>query len=278
MLDCLLDGLMDTIKLLPYLFVTFILLELIEHKLDKKNEKLLRKHNRVGPFIGSILGALPQCGFSAMAANLFSSRVITMGTLIAVFLSTSDEMLPIMLGEKIAVVDVLKIVGFKVMVGMIVGFIVDIFYKPKKEKNQIHDLCEKEHCECEEDGIFLSSLKHTLKIGLFVLIANLFINSIIFVVGENTLKELLLNKNIIHYFIAGLVGFIPNCASSVIVTELYISNLISLGTALSGLLTGSGLGILLLFRTNKDLRENLTILSIIYLVGVLLGIIVDIIV
>ena len=278
MLDCIFDALLDTIKLFPYLLGTFILLELLEHKLDKKNEKLLRKNNKLGPLVGSILGALPQCGFSAMAANLFSSRVITMGTLIAVFLSTSDEMLPIMIGEKIALLEVLKIIGFKVIIGILIGFIVDIFYKPKKEKNTIHDLCEEDHCECEEDGILLSALKHALKISIFILLANALLNGIIYIIGEDTLKELLLKKNIIHYFLAGLVGLIPNCASSVIMTELYISNLISIGTLLSGLLTGSGIGILLLFRTNKNLKENLSILSIIYIVGIIIGILVDILI
>ncbi len=278
MLDVLLDALLDTLKLLPYLLVTFILLELLEHKLNKKNEKLLGKYSKGGPLIGSILGALPQCGFSAMAANLFSSKIITKGTLIAVFLSTSDEMLPIMLGEKIAFIDILKIIGFKVFIGIIVGFIVDLIYQDKNKKNVIHDLCEHEHCDCEEDGIFLASLKHTLKIGFFVLFANILIGGIIYFVGEESLKSILYNKNIFNHFVAGLVGLIPNCASSVVLTELYISHLITLGTLLSGLLTGSGLGILLLFKTNKNIKENITILSIIYLVGVVVGIIIDFVV
>ncbi len=129
MLDCLLDGLMDTLKLLPYLFVTFLLLEFLEHKLDKKNEMILEKNQKYGPLIGGILGALPQCGFSTMASSLFSSRVITMGTLIAVFLSTSDEMLPIMISEKVNILEMLKIIGCKIIVGIIIGFIVDILYQ-----------------------------------------------------------------------------------------------------------------------------------------------------
>ena len=278
MLECLKDALIDTLKLLPYLWITFLFLEWIEHKLDHHNEKLLRKNKKLGPIIGSLLGALPQCGFSAMAANLFSSKVITMGTVIAVFLSTSDEMLPIMIGEKMPIVTVLEIIGFKVFVGILIGFLVDLLWKPKKEQDHIHELCENEHCSCEEDGIFYSSLKHTLKIGLFILIANGILNSMIFAVGEDTLKNLLLKKNIIHYFLASLIGLIPNCASSVIMTELFTSNLISLGTLLSGLLTGSGLGILLLFKTNRNMKENGKVLSLIYLVGVMIGILVDIII
>ena len=279
MLDCLLDGLLDTLKLLPYLLITFLLLEFLEHKLTKKNEKILTKAKKGGPILGGLLGALPQCGFSSMAANLFSSRVITMGTLIAVFLSTSDEMLPIMISEKINILLVLKIIGFKALVGIIIGFIIDLIYRKKKQEHEhIHDLCEDEHCDCEHDGILLASLKHTLKIGLFILIANLLINLVIFKVGEDRLGSILLHRNIPTYFLSSLVGLIPNCAGSVVITELYLSKLISVGTMLSGLLTGSGIGILLLFRTNKNLKENLSILGIIYFTGVILGLLVDLII
>lgn len=278
MQECLMDGLMDTIKLLPYLLITFILLELLEHKLSKKNEKVLAKNKKYGPILGGILGALPQCGFSAMASNLFSSRVITIGTLVAIFLSTSDEMLPIMLSEQVDIMLLIKIIGFKVLVGIIVGIIVDLILRKresKKEETTISEICEHDNCHCEKDGIILSSIKHTLKIGLFILIANLGINMIIYYIGEDNLKNLLLNKNIFTYFLASLIGLIPNCASSVIMTELYLSDLITTGTLMAGLLTGSGLGILLLFKTNKNLKENLSILGIVYSVGVFIGIIVD---
>ena len=280
MTDCIIDGLIDTLKLLPYLLITFVLLEFLEHKLSKKNEKLLSKTKKGGPIIGGLLGALPQCGFSSMAAELFSSRVITMGTLIAVFLSTSDEMLPIMISEKLSILLLFKITGFKVLVGIIIGFVIDLIYKKnkKEEKTHIHELCEHDHCDCEHDGIFLASIKHTLQIGLFILIANLLINIVIFKIGEDNLGNILLHKNILTYFAASLIGLIPNCAGSVIITELYLAKLITIGNLLSGLLTGSGLGILLLFKTNKNMKENLSILSIIYFVGVLIGIIVDLII
>ena len=278
MLDSLLDALLDTLKILPYLLVTFMLLEFLEHKLTKKNEKVLTKAKKGGPILGGLLGSLPQCGFSSMAASLFSSRVITMGTLIAVFLSTSDEMLPVMISEKVNILLVLKIIGFKVLVGIIVGFIIDLIYRKKKEEHEhIHDLCEDEHCDCEHDGILLASIKHALKIGLFIFIANILINLVIFKVGEDRLGSILLHHNVLTYFLASLVGLIPNCAGSVVITQLYLSKLISVGTMLSGLLTGSGIGILLLFRTNKHLKENLSILGIIYFVGVIVGLIVDLV-
>ena len=278
MLDCIMDGLIDTLKLLPYLLVTFLVLEFIEHKLNNKNQKLLEKNKKVGPLIGGLLGALPQCGFSSMAANLFSDRVITMGTIIAVFLSTSDEMLPILLSEKTDIKLILGIVGFKVIVGIIIGFIIDLIYKRKNKKEEIKELCEHDHCHCKEKNIFISSIIHTLKIGLFVLIANLLINIIIYKVGDDTVSKILLNNNILTYFASSLIGLIPNCAGSVIITELYLSKLITIGTMLSGLLTGSGLGILLLFKANKSLKENLSILGIIYLIGVIIGIIVDLVI
>ena len=277
MWDAIIDGLIDTLKILPYLFITFILLEVIEHKSSKKSHKLLKNNKKIGPFLGGILGGIPQCGFSAMASNLFSGRVITKGTLIAIFLSTSDEMLPIMLSENVDIFTLIKIVGFKIIVGIVIGFIVDLLFRNKEDKEHIHEICEHDHCDCKHDGVFLSSIKHTLKTGIFILIANLLINIIIFNIGEDNIKELLLNKNIFTYFIASLFGLIPNCASSVIITELYLSNMITIGNLLSGLLTGSGLGILLLFKTNKNIKENLSILTIIYLVGVIIGIIVDIV-
>ena len=277
MLDCLLDGLIDTVKLIPYLLITFILLEYIEHKLNKNNKKVLMDNQKYGPIVGGILGGVPQCGFSTMAANLFSKRVITIGTLVAIFLSTSDEMLPIMLSEDAPILFVLFIIFAKIIIGIVIGVITDLFFKRKTNINskEIENMCNHDHCDCEKSGIFLSSIIHTLKICSFILIANVLINIIIFYVGEDNLSNLLLNKNILTYFIASLIGLIPNCASSVIITELYLSKLITVGTLFAGLLTGSGLGILLLFKTNKNLKENLTILSIIYFVGVFIGLIID---
>lgn len=281
MIDCLIDGFIDTLKIIPYLLITFFILEFLEHKLNRNNEKILIRYRKFGPIIGGILGAVPQCGFSAMASSLFSSKVITIGTLVAIFLSTSDEMLPIMLSHKANLGLLLSIIGFKILVGVLIGLIIDLIYKNKnKESEHVHieDMCEDEHCHCDKDGLIKSSIVHTLKITIFILIANVLINTIIFYIGEDNLSNILLNENIIKYFIASLVGLIPNCASSVIITELYLSKLITLGTMFSGLLTGSGLGILLLFKSNKNIKENISVLSIIYFVGVLVGLIVDLVI
>ena len=278
MIDCLLEALIDTLKVIPFLFLTFIVLEYIEHKFTDKNKKMLSKHKKYGPVVGGILGAIPQCGFGTVAANLFSARVITMGTLIAVFLSTSDEMLPIMISEQANIFLILKIIGFKLIIGIIIGYIIDLIYRKKQEKAEIHEFCEHEHCDCEHDGILLSSIKHTIKIGLFILLANIIIGLLIFYVGEDKISSLLLHHNILTYLLSSLVGLIPNCAGSVIITELFLSNMITVGTLLAGLLTGSGIGILVLFRVNKNLKENLTILGILYFIGVIIGILVDLII
>ena len=280
MLDILIDSILDTLRVLPYLFITFIILEFIEHKLNNKNEKILSKNKKIGPLVGGILGGFPQCGFSVVASRLFASRVITIGTLISVYLATSDEMIPIMLSEQGNFLILLKIIIFKILIGIIIGFIVDLFYKKKDDNklDDIKDICVKEHCSCNEKGIILSSIKHTFKIGLFILIANLLIGSIIELIGEDNIANILLSKNILTYFLASLIGLVPNCASSVIITKLYLSNLITIGTLMSGLLTGSGLGILLLFKTNKNLKENIFVLSIIYIIGVIIGIIIDLII
>lgn len=278
MLDCFVDGFLDTLKLLPYLFITFVLLEFIEHKLN--NKELLVKYQKCGPIVGGVLGALPQCGFGTMAANLFSNKIITLGTLISIFLSTSDEMLAIMLSEQASLFLLLRIIGFKIFVGILVGIVVDLIYRKRinTSSSEISRMCDEEHCSCDHDGIILSSIKHTLKIGLFILIANLVINFIIFMVGEDSLSNLLQYKSIVTYFMASVIGLIPNCASSVIITELYLSGFISVGHLMSGLLTGSGLGILLLFKSNKNLKENLLVLLVIYFVGVFVGMLVDFIV
>lgn len=272
MWGCLLDALLDSLKLLPYLLVTFLILELIEHKI--KYKKIFSKKSRLMPVAGGALGALPQCGISAMAANLFSSHLITAGTLIAIFLSTSDEMLPIMLGEQVEISLILKTVGLKVLIGIIVGLIADFAWRRKnkdKAEPDIAHFCEGEHCHCEKNGIIISALLHTLKTFFFVLAANMLIGIIIFLVGEENIANILLGKDFWVVLLAALIGLIPNCAGSIIVTELYLSGLLSFGSMMAGLLTGSGIGWLLLVKNNKNHKENALILAIIYIVGVIFG-------
>lgn len=273
MKEIIIETLVDGIKLLPFLLVTFLIIEWLEHKVNSK--KIINTSGKLGPLFGGILGAFPQCGFSVSATNLYVTKIITMGTLISVYLSTSDEMLPIMLSEGISFFTVLKILLIKVGIGILIGFIVDFIFR-KKQQIEINDLCEEEHCHCEK-GIFKSSLHHTLSVFGFIIIISFILNILLTYLGEDTLQSIFLKDSFFSPFISSLVGLIPNCASSVAITELYLNNAITLGSTMAGLLTGSGVGILVLFKYNKNLKENLLIVSIIYAVGVISGILIDLI-
>lgn len=266
---------LDTLKLVPFLFLTYLLMEFIEHKTSSKVKNAIHKSGKAGPLIGGLLGAVPQCGFSASAAGLYAGRVISLGTLIAIFLSTSDEMLPILISEKADVKLILQILGIKVAIGMVAGFIIDFVMKFRKkqaeEEWKIHDMCEHGHCNCEK-SIWKSALKHTLQIVFFILIVNLVLNGVIEFVSEESLGNLFFTKPVIGELVAGLVGLIPNCASSVIITQLFLEGVISFGSMMSGLLVGSGVGVLVLFRVNESLKDNLKILALLYTIGVGSGI------
>lgn len=197
-----------------------------------------------------------------------------MGTLVAIFLSTSDEMLAVMLSENVPVLSVMKIIGMKVVIGVVVGLVVDLIFR-NKIRGEIKEMCSEEHCHCEK-GVVVSSIIHTAKTGMFILIANLVIGGMIYLVGEETLVGLLGGKNIFVYMIASLIGLIPNCATSIILTEVYISGVVPIGVAMAGLLTGSGVGTLMLIKNNKNMKENLIILAIVYVVGVVCGVMMDV--
>jgi len=271
MKDIILDTLMDSLKLLPFLFLTFLLIEYIEHKIRNKN--IITSSKKLGPFFGSILGAFPQCGFSASATNLYATRIITLGTLISVYLSTSDEMLPIMISENAPIELIIKILCIKILIGMICGFLIDFLLR-KNEKDEINELCEKEHCHCEH-GIFKSAFKHTINILFFIAIISFFLNISLEYLGEDALSKIFMKNNIFSSFISSLIGLIPNCGASVMITELYLNDAITFGSMLAGLLTGSGIGILILFKTNNNFKQNIKILLLIYMIGVISGILFD---
>lgn len=266
------DTLIDAVKLIPFLLIAYLIMEYIEHKTTNKTREVIKKSGRFGPFIGSILGAFPQCGFSVTATNLYAGRVITIGTLFAVYLSTSDEMLPILLSEGVSGTLILKILGIKILIGMIFGVIIDLvlnkFYKNKKEENKIESICEHDHCHCE-NGIWKSAIKHTISIFIFIIIISLLLNIIIEIIGEDTLAGLVSDNLILSSFISGLIGLIPNCASSVILTQLYLSNVLSLGAMIGGLLVNAGVGLIILFKVNHNQKENISIVAGLYLIGVI---------
>lgn len=275
MKEVIIDTLLDSVKLLPFLFVAFLIIELIEHKFSKKAKQVIGKSGKFGPFFGSLLGLFPQCGFSVMATNLYTTRIITLGTLIAIYLSTSDEMLPIMLSNNTDISIILNLLGIKFFVGMIFGFIIDFILKNKSKKEKLdYHLCEDDDCHCK-DGLFVSSLKHTLNTILFIMMATFILNCAIYYLGEDNISNIFLKNSIFAPFLASLIGLIPNCASSVIITELYLSDAISLGTTMAGLLTGSGIALLMLFKSNKNFKENLMILLTIYGIGSIIGVIIE---
>lgn len=270
MLDCLLDALLDTLKVMPFLFLSFLIIETLEHKIDL--DKKLTKTKKFGPLIGSILGIIPQCGFSCVATNLYVTGIITMGTLISIYLSTSDEMLPILLSEKAPLKLILTLISIKLLVGIICGFIIDLFYH--KNIKEDFSICKNSHCDCD-NYLVKSTLKHTINISLFIFITNIVLNMIFFYGLENYLSNLLLSNSVFSPFITCLVGLIPNCASSVIITKLYLSSSISFGALVGGLLSNSGVALVVLFKTNKNKKENILILLVTYFIGVIIGILLN---
>lgn len=273
-MDAMTDSFKDSVKLLPFLFLTYLAMEYLEHKAGQKMQESIRSAGRSGPAIGSVLGIFPQCGFSTVASNLYAGRIITLGTLLAIFLSTSDEMIPIMLSENVRAAVIFKILAVKVIIALIAGFAVDFLLRGRQRRMQIEHLCEQHNCHCE-NGIWKSALHHTVEIFLYITAISLVLNLLIGWIGEDVLSSLLLNRPVIGEMIAALLGMIPNCASSVAITQLYLNGVLSAGALAAGLLAGSGVGLLVLFRVNDDHRENLEILGLLYGIGVAGGIAVN---
>lgn len=268
----------DVIGLLPFLFLTYLLMELMEHYAGSKFSKAIQNSGKFGPLIGAVLGVIPQCGFSATAASFFSARIIGVGTIIAVFLSTSDEMLPILLSESVPFGTIAQILLSKAAIACISGYFASFVYQNllrKKEGDMdIHAVCEEEHCSCE-DGVLKSALKHTVKIFFYIFAITFLFNAIIEGVGEDSLANAFSNLPVIGQMVAALVGLIPNCASSVVITQLYLKRVISAGMMMSGLLVNAGIGSLVLLRLNRHVKENVGILSAVYGFGVVWGILID---
>ncbi|MFG6338706.1 MAG: arsenic efflux protein [Lachnospiraceae bacterium] len=273
-LDVIHDTYIDSLRILPFLFLAYLAMECLEHWTGGKMQAVVRKSGKAGPAIGGVLGIFPQCGFSAAAANLYAGRIITMGTLIAVFLSTSDEMLPIMISENVAAGMIGKLLLIKVLFAVAAGFLVDALFR-KKEEPQIEHLCERQHCHCER-GIWRSALSHTWRIFLYIVAVTLILNFAIALVGEETLAAVVLDKPVLGLFAAALVGMIPNCASSVVLTQLYLSGVLGAGALTAGLLSGSGVGFLVLLRVNENRKENLRIFGLLYVLGVVGGALIQI--
>ena len=295
----------DTLYLIPFLFVTYLAMEWLEHKAGDKAEEAVRRAGAAGPVVGALVGIVPQCGFSAAAATLWAGRVITLGTLFAVFLSTSDEMLPIFLAEQVAPMTILKIMGVKLMIGMVMGFVVDAairLARRDREKLRIHELCERDRCHCNGDcetceqqpelaydferdeehehhheggSILRSALKHTVQVTVFIFIITLVLDGALELVGEDALAAFLGSNPVLSVLGSALVGLIPNCAASVVIAQLYVEGALGAGAMMAGLLVSAGVGLLVLFRTNRGLRQNLIVLAGLWATGVFWGLIIS---
>lgn len=278
MADILLDTVLDSIKILPFLFFTYLLMEFLEHNTGNKARERIRHAGQFGPLWGGLLGIVPQCGFSTAASSLYAGRVITVGTLLAVFLSTSDEMLPIMISEAVPLPVMAKILAAKAVIAIISGMAVEFFYvkllKRREEEMDIHVVCEEEHCRCE-DGILKSAVKHTVKILFYILLISLVLNLVIGIIGSDTLESLFVGVPVVGELVAALVGLVPNCASSVVITQLYLDGIIGAGEMMSGLLVNAGVGILVLLRLNRDRKQNAGIIAALYGIGVFWGVVIE---
>ena len=280
MIDIITETLIDSIKILPFLFLSYLLIEYIEHKSSHKLEKALSASGKYSKVVGSILGIIPQCGFSAVAANLFSSRVITIGTLVAVFLATSDEAIPILLTYPEKSKDLIMILVIKFIIAVVIDAILNL--KKNKEAKfdndemhtHMHDICK--DCDCDH-GLLKSSIKHTLSIFLFLVVITFIINIAVELIGDENFSKIILSGSILQPFVASIIGLIPNCAASVLLSKLYVDGALSLGSIIAGLSTGAGVGGIILFKTNKNLKENLSILGLVYLIGAFCGIFIDLI-
>lgn len=273
------DSLLDTLKLLPFLFLTYILMEYLEHRAGGSAEKFLKRSGQFGSLIGSALGILPQCGFSSAAAGLYSARVISVGTLIAVFLSTSDEMVPIFIVNG-NITLILKVLAVKFVIALVAGLAIDLILKAIYKKKgitpepNIEELCERDNCHCKHD-ILKSALVHTGKVTLFIFIFSFVLNFLVYFVGESNIALLILNKPVIANILAAIVGLIPNCASSVVISELFLDGTLSAGALISGLLVNSGVALAVLFRTNRPRKNTLAIVGILLAISIVAGIVID---
>ncbi len=269
-LQVLWHGTHDTLKLLPFLFLTYLLMEILEHKAGDGVKNAIARAGRMGPLIGALLGLIPQCGFSAVAAGLFAARIVTPGTVLAVFLATSDEMLPVLLGAGISLPRVLAVLGVKFVIATLCGFMTDLVLRRYIKKPHVEAFCDEEHCHCER-GVWRSAFHHTWQIGLFVLAVNLVLGLLLEFVGTEALAVFVGGIPVLGESVAALIGLVPNCAASVAIATLYARGVISAGAMLSGVLSGAGAGLLVLFRTNKHLGQNVLFTLALFALGVFFG-------
>lgn len=349
LIDILLDAGKDTLSLVPFLLVTYLALETLEHVAGDRVNGAIKRAGAAGPVVGSLLGIVPQCGFSAMAATLYAGRVVTLGTLVAVFLSTSDEMLPLLLAEQVPVQTMAMLLASKALIALVTGFIVDAAIRGLRRNarahaairrtvlgtaanpahvncahddhtggdiidevaeagvsaDHIHELCERDHCGCDEDedehghdhshdhshdhghadehehhhdhshshegapvvSIIRSAISHTVQVSVFIFLVTLILVAVLETFGESAIEQFLRGNETLAVLGSALVGLIPNCSASVVITQLYLEGALQLAPMLAGTLISAGVGYLVLFRTNRSVRENAVFLIMMYVIG-----------
>lgn len=348
-------ALEDTLALVPFLFVTYIALEALEHAAGNRVNEAVRRAGAAGPVAGALLGVVPQCGFSAMAATLYAGRVVTLGTLVAVFLSTSDEMLPMLVAERVEADLLFKVLGTKVAIALITGVVADLAIRALRKNERVHAflrttvlsvsrdgveadvvdqmaeggvdaehicrLCEQDHCGCGHDhghghegeheckgghdhghghhhdpdhdhhhgaccghdhdggrhgligSIVRSAVSHTVQVSLFIFLVTFALVFVLETVGEDVLTAFLSGNQLLAVFASALVGLVPNCSASVVITQLYLEGVLGFAPLMAGLLTSAGVGYLVLYRTNRHPRENTVIVVGLFLVACLWGLV-----
>ena len=343
LIDILLDAGKDTLSLVPFLLVTYLALETLEHVAGDRVNGVIKRAGSAGPVVGSLLGIVPQCGFSAMAATLYAGRVVTLGTLVAVFLSTSDEMLPLLLAEQVPVQTMAMLLASKALIALVTGFIVDAAIRGLRRNarahaairrtvlgtaanpahvncahddhtggdiidevaeagvsaDHIHELCERDHCGCDDDedehglghghehdhdhghdchhdhshegahvlSIIRSAISHTVQVSVFIFLVTLILVAVLETFGESAIEQFLRGNETLAVLGSALVGLIPNCSASVVITQLYLEGALQLAPMLAGTLISAGVGYLVLFRTNRSARENALFLAMMYVIG-----------
>ena len=276
LLHLLRHALEDSLAMLPFLFGAYLLMEWLEHRSGERMEAALARARRLGPVTGALLGCIPQCGFSVAAANFYAGGIITPGTLVAVFISTSDEAVPMLLGAPERAGALLPLLGVKVALGIAAGTAVDrlwgrFFPAGGSPREEIRDLCGHSHCDCEKGGIFSAALRHTASVFLFVFAVNLVLGGAVEALGEDRLASLLLSGSLLQPLAAAVVGLIPNCAASVLLTRLYLEGALSFGSLVAGLSSSAGVGLLVLWRMNPRTRESLAITGLTWGFGAAAG-------
>ena len=267
----------DTLKTLPILYISYLLMEFLEHRAGHKMDTAMARVHKAGPLLGALLGLIPQCGFSGAVSGLYAGGVATLGTLIAVFLSTSDEMLPLMISSGVSASRILPLLAAKFLCGLAAGFMIDALIPRLKHRflrrqpQSIHELCERQRCSCEKHNIWIASAIHCLQVGIIIFAVMLVLELLFEMGGSDVVSGLLPSVPVLGELTAALVGLIPSCAPSVLLTQLYLNNVITVGPLLAGLFANAGVGLLVLFRLNKNKKENLAILLLLYLVSVICG-------